>query len=115
MDKKINFINLTPHDINVYSRDGELLFTIHKCSYPPRLKEIRRKIAQLDNIDINFVTFELDGIEIPSIQNGTYYIVSRLLAESIGRADFLIPDETVRDKEGRIIGCMSFASIIDLF
>jgi hypothetical protein len=47
----------------------------------------------------------------PKKQEGTYWIVSRLVAENAkDRDDFLMVHRTVRDSDGRIIGCTAFAT-----
>ena len=49
--------------------------------------------------------------ELPEQQDGTFYIVSALVARAAGREDFVIVNDTVRDNDGRIIGCQSFAHV----
>ena len=49
--------------------------------------------------------------EFPKRVEGTFYIVSRLVAENnMFRDDFLMVHRTVRDSDGRIIGCTAFAT-----
>ena len=49
--------------------------------------------------------------ELPEQQDGTFYIVSALVARVAQREDFIIVDDTVRDDKGRIVGCQSFAHV----
>jgi hypothetical protein len=54
--------------------------------------------------------------EFPNEVEGTYYIVSRLVAENAkDRDDFLMVHRTVRDSDGRIIGCTAFATASETF
>ena len=56
------------------------------------------------------VWYEEDD-KFPKKVKGTYYIVSRLVAENNRfRDDFLMVHRTVRDSDGRIIGCTAFAT-----
>ena len=62
-------------------------------------------------IDIMEKSFnEVKGL--PEPQEDTYYIVSALVAGAAkNRVDLLIPNDTVRDEQGRIVGCRSLAKI----
>ncbi len=54
--------------------------------------------------------------EFPNEVEGTYYIVSRLVAENAkDRDDFLMVHRTVRDSDGRIVGCTAFATASETF
>ena len=60
------------------------------------------------------VTYEEDGVEmpLPDKQEGVLYIVSRITAEALpNRDDLLMVDGTVRDDDGRIIGCTGFSQL----
>ena len=105
----VEFINLTRHPINIVI-DDEIL-EIGKCENPILLKESRIKFSEVGGIDVNLVTLSKEG-DSPEPAPNKYYIVSRAVAEAFRRGDFLIPDETVRDDNGRIIGCKSFAVIL---
>ena len=62
-----------------------------------------------DKIPITKTVFgEVEGL--PEYSKGRYYIVSSLVAQACpNRPDLLIVNETIRDKEGKIIGCQSFS------
>ena len=54
--------------------------------------------------------------EFPNEVEGTYYIVSRLVAENAkDRDDFLMVHRTVRDSDGRIVGCTAFVTASETF
>jgi len=54
---------------------------------------------------------EVQGL--PPVKQGVYYIVSRMVAEAAwDRHDLLVPNDTVRDANGRIIGCRSLYRVI---
>ena len=49
---------------------------------------------------------------LPDYEEGVYYIVSALVANAYPeRKDLLMVNETIRDDDGRIIGCKSFAVV----
>lgn len=100
-------INLTPHDINLY-RDGKLVQTL-KSEGVARCSVESKKIAEINDYPIyeNFFG-EISGL--PEPQKDTYFIVSRIVAEAAkNRTDLLIVDKTIRDENGKIIGCEGFA------
>ncbi len=136
--KDINIINCTPHDIVFIVEsyiDDEFYaiekFIIKKSGIVPRVKEVENKIDVFkasvtresdikedgyDNgwniyIDIMQKSFsEVEGL--PEPQENTIYIVSALVAGAAkDRDDLVIPNDTVRDDQGRIIGCRSLAKI----
>ncbi|MBY6274192.1 MAG: hypothetical protein CW346_18740 [Bacillaceae bacterium] len=104
--------NLTPHEVVVMDRAGETVI----CRFPPsgtvaRCTSQREVIGSINNIPINRTTFgAVSGL--PDPEPGVYYIVSALVAQALPeREDLLIPDDTVRDEAGRIIGCRAFARV----
>jgi hypothetical protein len=107
-------INLTPHTV-ILIRDGK---EIRKWNKPSNETPLPRLVEELliDGIS------EIDGVPIknknygrcenlPDPKPGVYYIVSGLIASALQRADLLVPN-AVRDENGQIIGCDSFAQII---
>jgi len=100
---KKNFKNLTPHPIvldgETYPSEGSLRVstetqTVGGTPIPLSIS----KFGQVENL--------------PEEKRGTLYIVSRLVAEATKRKDFLIVNETIRDKSGKIIGCKSLSSVV---
>ena len=74
--------------------------------------ESRGQCRPLFSIKINSTSFgEVDGL--PEPQEGTIFIVSALVAQALkgARDDLVVPDDTVRDDRGVIIGCKSFARV----
>jgi hypothetical protein len=106
---EVNFVNLCPHDINIYTNNGQLIMQLTRNFNAPRLVERRIIYGEVAGIRINRVELSLGNIDLPPHIPGTYYIVSRIFAEYARRSDFLIPDELIRDEQGRIIGCTSFS------
>ena len=127
-----NIINLTPHQIALYSATDctEVQAGSYKslqlnegasplATYPSmgvaRATASKAVVDQLEIagqvVAINATTYgEPEGL--PEQVEGTYYVVSALTAQAAkGRNDLLIVDGTVRDGDGRICGCTAFGRV----
>ena len=110
MSKKV-IVNLTPHDIHLY-RGDELVEKI-KSSGIARVNVRSEIIGEINGFPIskNFYG-EITGL--PDPLPGIYYVVSALVAQAaagLKRSDLLVVNDTVRDEEGRIVGCRGFARV----
>ena len=104
------FINLTPHEITLVNDQGDITLVIKPEETPARCA-VKREIAFIaDNVQVNQSVFG-EVVGLPDPVEGTWCIVSRIVAEAARRSDLLVPDETVRNQEGQIVGCKSFATI----
>ena len=99
------FINLTPHEINETTTNRRI---------PPsgiaRVKGATTQVDTVDGVPIYRSTFK-DTIEgLPDPIPGVIYIVSALALNAVpeGRTDVVAPGNTVRDKQGKAIGCQGF-------
>lgn len=105
----VRFTNLTPHDINIFNYEDELIHTIPASGDVVRLNTSEETLFYLGDIEVNQVTYMSADDLAPYVQNH-YYIVSALVANAYpDRRDFLMVHKTVRDDDGRIIGCRAFA------
>lgn len=104
------FINLTPHDI-VIVRDGIEDFIIPASGTVARLSTETVTVGDIDGIPVTATKYgEITGL--PPVTPGNVYIVSALVAGRCpARTDVFIPNESVRDERGRIIGCKSLGRI----
>ena len=98
--------NLTPHQIKI----------IGDKTYPPdgvvaRCKATTKSAGEIAGIPITrTVMGEVEGL--PHQKKDTILIVSRIIAEALPqRDDLFIPNETVRDEKGQIIGCRSLCTL----
>lgn len=107
----MNFINLTPHAIYILDNENKIIKTIEPSKKVARLKTSTITIDYMDDIPITQTFFgEIENLPYP--QKDTVYIVSSLIAQAAtGRDDLYIPNESVRDEKGRIIGCRSLGKI----
>lgn len=104
-------INLTPHTINIVGADGQVVQSFPASGELARCSVDREHVGEVNGIAVNRTVFgAVTGL--PEQQEGVVYVVSALVAQAAkGRDDVLIPDDTVRDEQGRIIGCRAFARV----
>lgn len=73
-------------------------------------EEVEPRNSEGDFTRIPLTITKMGAGNLPPKKEGQYYIVSRTVQEAYPeRDDFVIPNETVRDKEGKIVGCRSLA------
>lgn len=128
--EKTKIINLTPHDVTIIlsSRlrgDDDFTIQIPASGNVARCKVERQSICKirslqhcshLENaaiVEIPITQTKFGEVEgLPDPQENTIYIVSSLVAQAVPyRNDVFIPDDCVRDSEGKIIGCRSLGKI----
>jgi hypothetical protein len=108
----MNIVNLTPHSINFVGEDGTPILTIEPSGILARVQAtIVATGDTVCGIPITKTRFgEVEGL--PEPEDGTTFVVSRMVAEALpGRSDLLIPNESVRDEGGNIIGCRSLTRV----
>ena len=118
----VNIVNLTPHSVNYYA--GDHVEVIKPSGLVARVvvyKDIPNQVRYyLDNEDgfnrisitQNLEVMQKQVVNLPEIRSNTIYIVSTLVQLLHPRADLVSPDETVRDENGRIIGCRAFKNVV---
>ena len=131
-------INLTPHAINIVKLldNGEFIkiFDIPVSGQLARCKASTVQVGgvwincnnptvesycgyfdyySVEDFNVPITSTEYGEVEgLPDPQPDTMYIVSSLVAQRVKeRDDVLVPGETVRDSEGRIVGCKSLARV----
>ena len=109
---EITFINLTPHDVNLVDKDGNVILIVPASDKPLRLIEKRDIVGDINGIPLSRVSYAIDETTpLPNPDTDTFYIVSRVVAETFKRPDFIVPDQTVRNDKGQIVGCKGFAFV----
>lgn len=107
----MQIINATPHDVNIVGENGQVVRTYAASGICPRCSVSREAVDEIDGIRINRTVFG-DIVGLPEYVEGTYYIVSAIVANAAkGRQDLLITDDAVRDDKGRVIGCKALAVV----
>lgn len=101
--------NLTPHDITLFV--GDKTIVIPASGRLARVSSRTETVGKIDGIPITETVFgEVEGLPAP--EDGVAYVASSLVAGRVPeRSDVFIPNESVRDKDGRIIGCKSLGRI----
>lgn len=105
----MRIINLTPHAINFITADGNV--TVEPSGLVARLSTETVITGEINGIPITETKFgKIEGL--PKSCEDTVFIVSSLVAGRCkNRYDIFIPNESVRDENGRIIGCRSLGRI----
>lgn len=98
-------VNMTPHDVTVYSQDNRALIVYHPSGKLIRLSQRNETVGDINGIPTIKVVFgEPEGL--PEYDPDTVYIVSAFVKSALpDRADLVVPSDPVRDPDGRIIGC----------
>lgn len=113
----MKFVNLTPHAITFFQKNLEdqtmnKLLTVRPSGQIARVAAKTVVISEgFDGVPVTATEYgEVEGL--PEPEDGTIYIVSSIVAERCrDRDDVFIPNESVRDAQGRIIGCLSLGRV----
>ena len=108
----LDIINLTPHSISFVGDDGSTIITIEPCGSLARVSASTEKTgAVINGIPVTRTVYgAVEGL--PEPKDGTVYVVSSIVAARCpDRDDVFIPNESVRDSEGRIVGCKSLGHV----
>lgn len=101
-----NIKNLTPHDVRVLNDNNEVVVVLNSEGIA-RVSSETKVVDTLNGVPITETVFgEVTGL--PPETEGTYYIVSRMVASAASeRRDLLVPGLQIRDEQGRVVGCKS--------
>ena len=109
----MEIVNLTPHDVVLVVGEKKIVFP--PSGIVARCKTIKQTVGIIEvngnNVMVNKSIFgEVENL--PQQKPDTMYIVSSLVAQAAkDRDDLIIPDDTVRDDKGVIVGCKAFAIV----
>ena len=107
----MELVNLTPHAVNVYGQDGKtLLASIQPTAPAARCKQEAVCCGRVGGVPVYRMEFG-DVENLPEPQEETVYIVSRLVAAAVRRADVFCPGAAVRDEDGRVVGCIGLSRV----
>lgn len=103
------FVNLTPHALNIQREDGTML-EIAPSGTLTRCAEVREPRPSIDGIVVSVATFG-DVTGLPEPHEGVVYIVSGLVLAAVpNRADVFAPGPALRDSEGKIVGSVGLSA-----
>lgn len=125
----LNVINCTPHEVVIYEtsdcymRDGSLYLRDDEEEYPqpyltlPAAKEpasvtfMQKVDGMVDGILIYWSSPD-EIVNLPEPKPGTYYIVSKMVAQACPeRKDLIFPGTVVCDAEDNVVGCIDFSRV----
>ena len=120
----MRFINLTPHDVVLYSMASVSRGRLHPGQKPVMTIPASGAVARAEQFD-KLITITASGVPIveakfgvvknlPDPEPGTYFILSAIAAERakpLGRSDLLVPAGCVRDASGCTIGATKLALV----
>lgn len=102
--------NLTPHAITFVADNGDVIRKVEPSGILARCSVKTETVGEMDGIPVTTSVYgAVEGL--PEPEDGTIYIVSSLVAQRVNRDDVFIPNESVRDDQGRIIGCKSLGRV----
>lgn len=103
--------NLTPHKITFVKENGDVILEVEPSGTVARVTTQTVQTGKIAGIPITETVFgEVENLPEPS--NGTVYVVSLRVAQTVPyRSDVFIPNESVRNDDGVIIGCKSLGRI----
>lgn len=107
---EVEFVNLTPHDINLITEQGTITFeSAVEKEFTARCSEERSLEKDIKGVIINQKNFgEVANLLEP--KENRYYLVSNMVISACpNRCDLIAPDEIVRNENGQIVGCRSFS------
>jgi hypothetical protein len=110
----MRLVNLTPHEITIVQDLGDPV-RVPPSGTVARCQEQRAVVAHLKVeggvVPVTHTIFgEVQGL--PEPEPSTWFVVSRVVQEACpNRKDLLIPDDSVRDQDGRIIGCRALRQL----
>ena len=106
----VKIFNTTPHPIRVIdSKTSLVLLEIPRATEPLRIPEICDFCGQVGGIPLFRKSFS--GLDLPPVEEDTFFIVALPVAQMFRRDDLLVPHDLVRDDDGNVIGCRGFAFI----
>lgn len=109
-------INLAPHPVKILGRNGTI--TIPRMAESLRMKTFiyRKDMVTFDGVEFPITQEryrDRSEDDMPPVEEGTYYIVSRTVAERYRhhRTDLLVVSGISRDSSG-VVGCAGFTRFI---
>ena len=104
----MRFINLTPHIINVYTADKELVLSVPSDGVA-RCATVKNEVGMVDGVPLFETTYgEVTGL--PAFDPDAILIVSLLVRQAVPkRIDVFSPGELLRDDSGQPIGCIGLS------
>ena len=113
----MRILNLTPHALTFISANNNMeRYIVEPSGIVARVAAHTENIGNIttdDGFTIPVTQTVFGEVEnLPAPETGTIYVVSSMVAGRVpDRKDVYIPNESIRDDKGRIIGCLSLGKI----
>jgi len=122
----MSFINLTPHEIVLEGKAFGARWVFPPSDMVARCETVRKVVDEFEleypgdyegvtewcEVPIHSVGFGVVS-GLPDPTPGVMYLVSSIVAQAVpNRRDVLVPDDTIRDEGGRVVGCRAFARLV---
>lgn len=109
-------VNLTPHAVTLVDSEGTVLAQFAPVAPAARCAVTSQQVASVEVAGVQVPVYSSvmgEVQDLPAPEHGVLYIVSRIVAEACKgtRSDLLVPDKTVRNNDGQIVGCAGFAVV----
>jgi len=111
--RKVKIVNCTPHPIKILKVGIQIEFPPEEIS--ARCIQSTKVVETVEDINSG-ILFSLTAttygevIGLPDPEEGTHYIVSKIVAERCKkRKDLLIPNGVQVDSKGNVTGCISLS------
>ena len=111
----VTVVNLTLHPVTVYDDDRVVASWQPSGSFARLVESHAPAPAVLTGqgpVPVTEISYASTVADLPDPVPGTVFLVSRVLAAAVTRADLLFPADEVRDENGRIIGCRTLACFV---
>ena len=107
----VHVINLTPHSLNLVTDSGTV--TIPPSGTVARVAVARESVGTvtIDGVTVPLSRTTYGAVEgLPDPAPDTLYVVSAVVAAAAkDRKDLVVPDDLVRDEQGRVVGARGLA------
>lgn len=107
----MKLVNLTHHAIHFLDGENNQVLTVEPSGVVARAAQTRTRSGEIAGIPVNQCAYgQVQGLPEPAPEMA--YVVSALTAQACPeRKDVYIVDDTIRDGNGRIVGCRALAHI----
>lgn len=107
----MKIVNLTPHSVNLFNNHTGAYDAIAPSGIVARVAATTVPCGTVGAYAATTTSYG-DVENLPEPEPETIYVVSSIVAQRVPeRDDVYIPNESVRDESGRIVGCRSLGKI----
>jgi len=107
----MRIVNLTPHALNLVTDSGTV--TIPPSGTVARVSVTRESAGTvtIDGVTVPLSRTKYGAVEgLPAPEPNTLFVVSAVVAAAArDRTDLVVPDDLVRDDQGRVVGARGLA------